>query len=470
MSIDPRAEARRRRRGAVDACRREPDRGRRSGADGRRAGPTRHPRRAAGDRRGRHPAGRLRGRRGQRGPRLPAHAGDGRRRQRRGPRHPARAPSRPIDPADGGARERRGLGAVPVRPPRAPRPRRPRPGAGCPTSSRSTAPTPGTRWTCWSPRCTTPTACCAAPSSIDCPTDGRRPDEAHRRILNRYAEQAGRAVVIAVEREALAEQVRMLSADPRGGAQRRPRAQHRRDARRQIQPSLIEGFRALGMWIQTFDEDGHGLGAIYSGDGAAVEMPPAPGPDRRARGRRLVAGPAGRRSSSRHRPRDAARRAGLRAGVRARSCDFLEGIGVGSLLFVPLGAGPRVPGQPGADPGARRRRSGPRPRSTRRSTSATTSAARSSTPAPSSASASWSRELQALDDLQEQADRDRRPTSSRARWPRCSANLEILQDAADLDPARRGVLARRGPRRRAGWCGWSRTCCCSPRSATRHRR
>jgi hypothetical protein len=41
--------------------------------------------------------------------------------------------------------------------------------------------------------------------SIDCPTDGRRPDEAHRCILNRYAEQAARALYIAVEREAFAD-------------------------------------------------------------------------------------------------------------------------------------------------------------------------------------------------------------------------------------------------------------------------
>ena len=33
--------------------------------------------------------------------------------------------------------------------------------------------------------------------SIDCPSDGRRPDEAHRRILNRYSEQAARALYIA---------------------------------------------------------------------------------------------------------------------------------------------------------------------------------------------------------------------------------------------------------------------------------
>ena len=108
--------------------------------------------------------------------------------------------------------------------------------------------------------------------AIDCPTDGRRPDEAHRRILNRYAEQASRALNIAIERESFAEQVRVLSAT-RSVVRNAARERHIGAMLEKIQPSLIEGFRALGSWIHTFDEDGHGLGAIYAGDGARVEMP-----------------------------------------------------------------------------------------------------------------------------------------------------------------------------------------------------
>ena len=33
------------------------------------------------------------------------------------------------------------------------------------------------------------------------------------------------------------------------------------------QEALTEGFKAIGMWIQTFDEDGEGTGAIYAADG-----------------------------------------------------------------------------------------------------------------------------------------------------------------------------------------------------------
>jgi signal transduction histidine kinase len=174
--------------------------------------------------------------------------------------------------------------------------------------------------------------------AIDCPTDGRRPDEAHRRILNRYAEQAARALHIAVEREAFAEQVRVLSAT-RNVVRNAARERNIGAMLEKIQPSLIEGFHALGSWIHTFDEDGHGLGAIYAGDGAMVEMPDhlvaiaerAAAESWRAQRVGLV---------SRHVPRDA-------RGVVTQVSEaefkeilrFLEGIGVGSLLFVPMGAG-----------------------------------------------------------------------------------------------------------------------------------
>ena len=172
--------------------------------------------------------------------------------------------------------------------------------------------------------------------SIDCPTDGRRPDAAHRRILNRYAEQAARALYIAVEREAFAEQVRVLSAT-RDVVRNAARERNIGVMLDKIQPSLVAGFRSLGSWIHTFDEDGHGLGAIYSGDGAQIEMP-----------QELVS-IAERAATESWR----AQRVGLVTRHLAydplvstvseqefqQILQFLEGIGVGSLLFVPVGAG-----------------------------------------------------------------------------------------------------------------------------------
>jgi signal transduction histidine kinase len=172
--------------------------------------------------------------------------------------------------------------------------------------------------------------------SIDCPTDGRRPDEAHRRILNRYAEQAARALVIAVEREAFAEQVRVLSAT-REVVRNAARERNIGVMLQKIQPSLVEGFHSMGSWIHTFDEDGHGLGAIYSGDGTIITMPPhlVPIAERAAAGawRDQRVGMV-----SRHVPFDT--RVGMVSTEEfEKILGFLEQIGVGSLLFVPMGAG-----------------------------------------------------------------------------------------------------------------------------------
>src|SRR4051812_28945913 len=172
--------------------------------------------------------------------------------------------------------------------------------------------------------------------SIDCPTDGRRPDEAHRRILNRYAEQAARALYIAVERETFAEQVRVLSAT-REVVRNAARERNIGVMLDKIQPSLIEGFRSLGSWIHTFDEDGHGLGAIYSGGGASIEMPPhlVTIAERAAADSWRVQRGGG---VSRHVPLDA-RGAQVSEPEFQEILRFLEAIGVGSLLFVPMGAG-----------------------------------------------------------------------------------------------------------------------------------
>ena len=47
------------------------------------------------------------------------------------------------------------------------------------------------------------------------------------------------------------------------------------------------------------------------------------------------------------------------------------------------------------------------------------------------------------------------------------ANIEFLQETVDLDAGRARRCSRRSTGAPYGWCAWSRTCCCSPRSATR---
>ncbi len=174
--------------------------------------------------------------------------------------------------------------------------------------------------------------------AMDLPVDGRRPSEAQRTVLNRYAEQAGRAVLVALEREALAEQVRMAEA-----ARRIVRnASAQLSLERIIDDSgeaLVEGFRAAGVWIHTFSQRGDGRGHVYNPVGAPVVLSDelitiAENAAREAWRRQDVAIVAP--GEPLVEPLTAA------DGVEVLA--FLHNIGIGSLLFVPLGAGPECVG------------------------------------------------------------------------------------------------------------------------------
>ncbi|MFC7493173.1 MULTISPECIES: sensor histidine kinase [unclassified Nocardioides] len=185
--------------------------------------------------------------------------------------------------------------------------------------------------------------------AMDLPVTGRRPTEAQRAVLNRYAEQAGRAVVVALEREALAHQVRMAQAARR--IVRRATAQLSlgrilEDSRE----AMVEGFRSAGMWIQTFSGRGDSVGTVYSATGGEIEL----GADLKAiaeaaahaawRLQQVVVVEPGRPFAP-----------PITEEQGQRILSFLQEIGIGSLLFVPLGAGPecvgnlvltRLPGAP----------------------------------------------------------------------------------------------------------------------------
>jgi signal transduction histidine kinase len=185
--------------------------------------------------------------------------------------------------------------------------------------------------------------------AIDLPVNGRRPDAEQRRVLQTYAEQAGRAVITTLEREALAEKVRLADA-----ARRIVRTASAQLSLERVladcQQTLVEGFQAHGMWIQTFDEDGHGTAAIYSSDGSMVHLPDqlvgiAESAARRAWAIQTVEIVA----------RDRAFGDTITDEQAAQILSFLTGIGISSILFAPLGAGPeclgnlvltRAPGQP----------------------------------------------------------------------------------------------------------------------------
>jgi signal transduction histidine kinase len=175
--------------------------------------------------------------------------------------------------------------------------------------------------------------------AMDLPVDGRRPGEAQRAVLDAYAEQARQAVIVALERQVLADQVRMAEAARR--IVRQATAQLSFESMvADSREALLEGFRAAGMWLQTFDVDGgDSQGAIYAADGTHIEL----GPDLIA-----IAEIAARRGWEQQEASVISHTVPFGewitdeqgAGILA----FLDGIGVDSLLFTPLGAGPECLG------------------------------------------------------------------------------------------------------------------------------
>lgn len=170
--------------------------------------------------------------------------------------------------------------------------------------------------------------------SIDLPVDGRRPGEAQRAVLNTYAEQARQSVIVALEREELADQVRMAEAARRIVRKATAQLSFERivaDSR----DALLEGFRAAGMWLQTFDQDGHG--EIYTADGREITLgaellPIAEAAARMAWEAQTALIVAGRRFD------------GIGAEEARLVSDFMASIGVETLLFTPVGAGPECLG------------------------------------------------------------------------------------------------------------------------------
>ena len=168
--------------------------------------------------------------------------------------------------------------------------------------------------------------------AIDLPLDGRRPGPEQRRMLEKYAAQAGRAVVTALERERLAEQMRL--ATTARAIVRSASAQLSLDSLLAgIKSAMVKGFAAAGMWIETFDDD-RASGILHAGDGTQLEMAPQlVGIAERAahacwREQRALVIAADRPVPDEMTPVE-----------RDLIAGFLSRIDIASILFAPLGAG-----------------------------------------------------------------------------------------------------------------------------------
>ena len=109
--------------------------------------------------------------------------------------------------------------------------------------------------------------------SVDRPVSGRRPDATQRRLLERYAAQAEKAVITAFEREALVQQVAHAESARRlvRSASMPSRASLDAVLRHTHRP-LVEGFGASGSWIQVLDPDSPGRGYARARDGHEVVL------------------------------------------------------------------------------------------------------------------------------------------------------------------------------------------------------
>lgn len=169
--------------------------------------------------------------------------------------------------------------------------------------------------------------------AIDEPVDGRRPDAGRREVLERFVALASRAVLSAVERDAFAEQVAM--ANTVKDVVRTTSAQLSLDGLLATsEQTLVEGFRASGLWIQTVVEEDRG-GRMYTPDGVALVLPPE-----------IENFAAQSASYCWHHQLVVVIGVGQPVPTMMEPAQFeeindlLRGIAMSSLVFVPLGAGP----------------------------------------------------------------------------------------------------------------------------------
>jgi GAF domain-containing protein len=169
--------------------------------------------------------------------------------------------------------------------------------------------------------------------AVDLPEDGLRPDEARRRTLELYAVQAGRALTSAVERQRLVEQVQLASA-ARTIVRKASARLNFEQIIAECQQAIVDGFGAQGMWIRIFDE-ADPSGRMYTAEGDEAPMT-----DEIVR---IANQTAMRCWAEQTVGLVSRRRATVRPALGGEDeravMEYVEGLGMSSLLFVPLGAG-----------------------------------------------------------------------------------------------------------------------------------
>lgn len=169
--------------------------------------------------------------------------------------------------------------------------------------------------------------------SVDAPEDGRRPGVAQREVLARYAGVTRTSVLMALEREKLAQRVRLMT-EVRELVRRALGEPSLELVIEACRSALVQSFDAAGMWLSAFDSDGSLSSTWYSegghdrpdferAGGLAIELAPSYWAEQ------YVA----------HFSRSRDVHPGLTPEKAKPLVEFLDSIGIGSVLFVPLGAG-----------------------------------------------------------------------------------------------------------------------------------
>lgn len=98
--------------------------------------------------------------------------------------------------------------------------------------------------------------------AVDRPLDGRRPGPEQRRLLERYADQAARAVLRTFEHERRAEQIRLAEA-ARRVVRTASASLDLNSTLEACRPVLLEGFGCTGLWIRVLPTDEEPQGRVH---------------------------------------------------------------------------------------------------------------------------------------------------------------------------------------------------------------
>jgi two-component system, OmpR family, phosphate regulon sensor histidine kinase PhoR len=169
--------------------------------------------------------------------------------------------------------------------------------------------------------------------TVDAPVDGRRPGPQQREVLARYAGVARSSVMLALEREELGERVRMAT-EAREMVRRAMGEPSLERVIEACRAAVVSSFDAVGMWLSAFEPDGSTSSTWFAEGGQG--RPVLDGFDH------VLHRLAHRYWADQYVAHFSVGRSehpGLDPEDARKMLDLLDDIHIGSVLFVPLGAG-----------------------------------------------------------------------------------------------------------------------------------